>query len=310
MLASVALALLATLLLGARDAPARRIAAGGMVAVETTVEKDSVRIGERLRVRYRFQFPDSLRMVRFARLPQGRFSTISLRWQQERREGARVETATAVLFTLDREKLSVPPFHAEVVVSGGDTLEVRVPEVEVPVRLVAKPGASMRPLKEQWTPPPSRRWLLLLAGALAAAALAALIVRKLRKAKPAEEPSRPALPPDFVALQELSRIEAMGLPEKGEFKTYYTLVVDALRSYLEARFGIEAMDRTSAEILEQLRGAASVPEGLEELLAEADLVKFAKFVPDLASARRAMESARRIVATTAPPREEAAAATG
>jgi len=103
------------------------------------------------------------------------------------------------------------------------------------------------------------------------------------------------LPPDFVALTELERIEGMGLPARGEFKQFYTLVTDAVRRYLEARFGVEALDRTTHELLGDLARRGLEVDGLAALLDEADLVKFAKYRPDEACAEGAMSLARDVV---------------
>ena len=106
------------------------------------------------------------------------------------------------------------------------------------------------------------------------------------------------LPADFVALQALLEIENMDLLGNGEYKRYYTLVIDVMRRYLERRYGILAMDETTYEIMSDLEHRGSSIEGLEALLQEADLVKFAKYVPDVAGGKRLMESSREIIART------------
>ena len=103
-----------------------------------------------------------------------------------------------------------------------------------------------------------------------------------------------------MALKALAEIEGLNLLESGEFKRYYTLVIDTLRLYLERRFGIQAMDRTSDEILYDLRGRRLQVDGLNLLLGEADLVKFAKHTPDPVSGRKAMQTSRDIVVHTTP----------
>ena len=92
----------------------------------------------------------------------------------------------------------------------------------------------------------------------------------------------------------------MDLLKRGEFKRYYTLVTDAVRNYLAARFGVQAMDRTTSELLDDLGERGRRVEKLENLLNEADLVKFAKYLPGEASGTEAMSSAREIVVKTTP----------
>ena len=61
-------------------------------------------------------------------------------------------------------------------------------------------------------------------------------------------------------------------------KEYYTRLTDALRVYLEERFGFSAMEMTTSEIIARLQSEdpTKVAE-LRELFETADLVKFAKY---------------------------------
>jgi hypothetical protein len=130
-----------------------------------------------------------------------------------------------------------------------------------------------------------------------------------RKRRPVVEAPKPELPPDYVALKALAEIESMHLLEDGQLKRYYTLVVDVVRHYLERRYGVDTMDRTTDEILYELTERRLQVGDLEPLLREADLVKFAKFKPEILVGKRALQRAREIVVQTTP-RPVAAAAGG
>ena len=101
----------------------------------------------------------------------------------------------------------------------------------------------------------------------------------------------------------------MNLLEDGQYKKYYTLVIDVVRHYLERRYGVQTMDRTTDEILSELDSRRLRVDELEPLLREADLIKFAKYKPEIFVGRRAMQTARDIVVQTTP-RPMAAAAGG
>lgn len=62
-------------------------------------------------------------------------------------------------------------------------------------------------------------------------------------------------------------------------KTYYTLLTDVIRKYIKARFGFNATEMTSSEIISRLQQEAdkTMIEELKELFTTADLVKFAKY---------------------------------
>ncbi len=62
-------------------------------------------------------------------------------------------------------------------------------------------------------------------------------------------------------------------------KTYYTRLTDTLRKYIQERFGFNAMEMTSSQIIDNLQqtGDRKMLDELTELFSTADLVKFAKY---------------------------------
>ena len=91
----------------------------------------------------------------------------------------------------------------------------------------------------------------------------------------------PKLPPHQVALTEMERIKGEKSWQRDDVKQYYTELTDALRVYMEERFGFNAMEMTSDEIIAQLN---ELPDKewigeLRELFQMSDLVKFAKYKP-------------------------------
>ena len=70
--------------------------------------------------------------------------------------------------------------------------------------------------------------------------------------------------------------------QQGLNKEYYTALTETVRRYIVDRFGVNAMELTSAEILDSLRKdeeVASVYDRLKQILLLADFVKFAKIHP-------------------------------
>ena len=91
----------------------------------------------------------------------------------------------------------------------------------------------------------------------------------------------PQLPPHQLAMKEIERIKAERIWQKGESKEYYTELTDVIRSYIKDRFGFNALEMASSEIIDELlkvRDKNAIAD-LKELFQTADLVKFAKHTP-------------------------------
>lgn len=92
---------------------------------------------------------------------------------------------------------------------------------------------------------------------------------------------KPKLPAHEQALNDMARIKDEKGWMKEDTKQYYTELTDVLRTYIEDRFGFNAKEMTSSEIIEHLleqKDEESIRE-LKELFMTSDLVKFAKFKP-------------------------------
>lgn len=286
--------------------------AGG-IEVVTRVGADSVTVGERLHVVHSLSYPDSFALIPPGAFDAGTCRVISVAWKEEKKEGRVTKTANLDVMTTDLESARLPGTAFLFRAPAGDTLVVYSDEVDVPVRHVTGEKSEPKPLKPQWEAPRSYWFLAYVAGAIALAALAFWLWRRWRRRLVVKAPE-PELPADFVALQRLDEIERMNLLEKGEIKTYYTLVVDTLRKYIEKRYEVLAMDQTSDEILWALRRGSVDIGDIEPVLREADLVKFAKHRPETAAAKDLIGTVRGIVARTAPrpfaPDEAVEAAAG
>lgn len=90
------------------------------------------------------------------------------------------------------------------------------------------------------------------------------------------------LPPHVTALQKLDKLKASKIWQRGQEKEYYTELTDILRGYIDRRFGIDAPEMISEDIISAVHLATdtrSATDGLAQILRLADMVKFAKYVP-------------------------------
>lgn len=91
------------------------------------------------------------------------------------------------------------------------------------------------------------------------------------------------IPAHQKALTAIGKIKVEPKEAEDSQKVYYTKLTDTLREYIRERFGFNAMEMTSGEIIEQLQkaGDETMIDELRELFRTADLVKFAKHTPGI-----------------------------
>ena len=118
---------------------------------------------------------------------------------------------------------------------------------------------------------------------------------------------KPKLPSHIAALNRIEDIKnEEALRSDGNVKEYYTRLTDVLREYMHDRFGFNASEMTTGEILESLRSIdnnENISE-LKEILQTADLVKFAKLHPTVNENNLNMSNAIEYVNVTKNIEEE------
>lgn len=144
-------------------------------------------------------------------------------------------------------------------------------------------------------------------GVIVAAGLVYLIIflRKKYGGREVTDDNMPQLPDEpceVTALRNLERIRGEKLWLRNQVKEFYTDLTETLRTYIGARYGIQAKESTSAQIMDQLReplrNNKHEAEILREILEQADLVKFAKMEPLADENDKAVTDAIAFVNTT------------
>lgn len=112
---------------------------------------------------------------------------------------------------------------------------------------------------------------------------------------------RPKEPAHIVALRELDKYRGKDMWAPQRQKAFYSGITDALREYMSERYGVGAMEMTTAEIFEDMKRTDAPAELLAEvrqLFELADFVKFAKFVASDEENAAALPVAVRFVTQT------------
>ena len=94
--------------------------------------------------------------------------------------------------------------------------------------------------------------LITLAAAAVIALLVWFILKHERKNKPQQKvvkKSKPKEKPDVTALKELEKLKLKKLWQSGQVKQYYSELTDIIRTYIDGRYDINAMEMITADIL-------------------------------------------------------------
>lgn len=115
------------------------------------------------------------------------------------------------------------------------------------------------------------------------------------------------LSPGKVALKALDELNGKKLWQKGNVKEFHSEITGIIRKYFEDRYNFPALEMTSGEIMQVLDRVMDNQQLIDitrEFLSNADLVKFAKFVPMPSVNEEMMKEAYKIVSRTKIPERE------
>jgi len=90
----------------------------------------------------------------------------------------------------------------------------------------------------------------------------------------------PVIPPYTKAIGDLENLRQQKLWQSGKVKEYFSTLTDIAREYIEGQFGVNAVEMTTDDILEEikpLRFSTEAYNKLKDTMELADLVKFAKY---------------------------------
>lgn len=170
-------------------------------------------------------------------------------------------------------KVSGKPYKTNSIPLSVSTVNVDTTNVEN-----IKPAKDVQDNPFSWADWVLPFWLTVLAVLLMLAAY--YINKRLAKNKPIiiRHKSVKKLLPHQKALNAIEQVKKEHLAHSEDQKLYYTRLTDILRNYLAERFGFNAMEMTSADIISRLRKENQTKiEELREVFDTADLVKFARY---------------------------------
>ncbi len=275
--------------------------------VRTELDTALVSVGGRMEFTVRVEHDPAAIVVWPDSLDLGAVEVLEAEFFPPDNEGER--SITGARFTLaafELGDLEIPSFDIRVEASDGSSTTVSTNLYLITVESVGlDEGGDIRAIRGPLGIPLSviyiLPWILLLA------LVGGLGYWLWVKRRPVEtSPRRSVVIPRFPheeAYEALDRLEASGLVERGEIKEYHILASEIIRTYVEHRYGVYALEMTTGEVVEGLRGRG-VPQdavqAFERFAGRCDLVKFAKLRPAPEACRDSLEAARAFVDQTQP----------
>ncbi|HJZ40259.1 MAG TPA: hypothetical protein VJ203_07830 [Bacteroidales bacterium] len=198
----------------------------------------------------------------------------------------RVKLSQEVLITLfDTGFFEIPPLDFAVRLGSlHDTIATLPVYVEIlPMQL----DSTIRDIRANYKAPVnfSELWPFIL-GAVLTGLLIWWLVRYFKRRTAAVPETRPVVPdelPEVIALRELQQMKEEKTWQRAGVKSFYIRHTGIIRTYIERRFNIAAMEQTTDEIIGSLKGTSCNGNDrnlLSGMLTLADMVKFAKAIPE------------------------------
>ena len=272
----------------------------GPVAVTAKISPDPSQVGDLIKLELTAAYPAGYTVNLPLGLVLDPLHLVSVDESEPESTGQgfrKIFTITAQHFAVGDAR--VPAFPLTYLGPDGAVQTVQVPPT--PFTVSSLLANEPDPKRQPEDPPvsleyPNRRAEIIIYSA-AAALLVGLVggllwARWRRRPRPIVLP--PPVPAHVVAYQQLDELQKAELVARGAYQDYYLQLTEIAKGYIEGRFGIDALDRTTDELRRALEQAAAqiaplTPRELVRFLQACDLVKFARFAPPVDEAQSALE---------------------
>ena len=208
----------------------------------------------------------------------------------------------------DSASITIPPIAVRYKIQGEveEKITFSNPVTFTVHTLEVEQQADIKDVKDPLTIPLDWKFISLIVLIASIILAAGFYFYRRYKRKKAEQPIKKKIikiPAHVRALTALDNLENEKLWQKGKVKEYHSNITGIIRGYFEERFNLPALELTTSEQMQQLRRVPSAENILSitnEFLNNADLVKFAKFIPLPSVNEAMMKQAKDIVNNTIP----------
>ena len=242
------------------------------------------------------------------------FELLDFSKSESEEEGMIVRNYKYKISIYETGDFELPPVVFKYIINGKEESKSTEKAIKIKVKSVLPADANdIKPIKapqEFKTPVPYR--FLYMAGliiliVLVLTLLSYFLYRKYFLKKSHKEEILPLLPPEEEAHKSIDELVKLNLLQEGKIKDFYITLSDIVRRYVERRFTIMTFEKTTDEIIHQMRQKdITGVNNLKSLLSDFDLVKFAKLIPSNAECNGHVLKSRNFIDETTSKEEVSA----
>lgn len=207
-------------------------------------------------------------------------------YKQKKKKGKIIQKYEYIITTFTVGEFKISPLEINYITHSGEEKKITAPEISILVERIKPSQTDRGDIRDIKSP------VYIKLGFLFYLILAIILLiigggtglyfyrKKKTKLSAAPQDTRTA---EEIAFLELEKISQMDLIKQKKIKLYYILISEVIRKYLEKRFEISVLDRTTYELYRQIRILninSKQCQQIRDFLEECDMVKFAKFEPD------------------------------
>jgi hypothetical protein len=258
----------------------------GAAQVTMAASTPTATIGERIELRVVVRAEAGVEGIRVD-VPAGAYDIIGhSRRPTVRAAGESTFEEIIVIAFFQTGDFVVGPFQVELLPRSAGAASEQTGQLAIRVRsLLGENDKDIKPLKELFAIRGNPRHLLKYAAALLLllllGALVLLLLKKMKKKRLLE--TAPPLAPEIELEMRVRELRKKNLPQAGEFRQFFISLSGMIKHFIQRAYGFNAVDCTTAETVAQLKNSENDGEivaGLEAIFTQADLVKFARQVPE------------------------------
>ncbi|MCK5534835.1 hypothetical protein KAI68_06930 [bacterium] len=224
-------------------------------------------------------------------------------YKQKKKKGKIIQKYEYIITTFTVGEFKIDPLEINYISHSGEEKKITAPEISILVEGIKPSQTDRGDIRDIKSPLYIKRGflfysilsfiLLFIGGGIG------LYFHRKKKTKSSAAP-QDTRTPEEIACQELEKISQMDLIKQKKIKLYYILISEIIRKYLEKRFKISVLDRTTYELYQQIRLLNinnKKCRQIRDFLEECDLVKFAKYKPDEKTIQADFLEAKQIIDT-------------